>query len=42
MDTTHPPSAPSAANLENAISGIQYPDKTRIDGICITKAFYGR
>ena len=25
MDTSHPPSAPSAANLENALSGIQYP-----------------
>jgi len=25
MDTSHPPSAPSAANLENVLSGIQYP-----------------
>ena len=25
MDTSHPPSAPSAADLENALSGIQYP-----------------
>jgi hypothetical protein len=25
MDTFHPPSAPSAANLENVLSDIQYP-----------------
>ena len=25
MDTSHPSSAPSAANLENVLSGIQYP-----------------
>ena len=25
MDTSHPPSAPSAADLERALSGIQYP-----------------
>jgi uncharacterized protein YpuA (DUF1002 family) len=25
MDTSHPPSAPSAADLEKALSGIQYP-----------------
>jgi hypothetical protein len=25
MDTSHPPSAPSAADVEKALSGIQYP-----------------
>jgi hypothetical protein len=25
MDISHPPSAPSAADLERALSGIQYP-----------------
>ena len=30
MDTSHPPSAPSAADIEKALSGIQYP-KTKED-----------
>ncbi len=30
MDTSHPPSAPSAADIEKALSGIQYP-KTKDD-----------
>jgi hypothetical protein len=25
MDTSHPPSAPSAADIEKVLSGIQYP-----------------
>jgi hypothetical protein len=41
MHTSHPPSAPSAANLENALRYTISKDKRRVDGICITKTFYG-
>ncbi len=34
MSTSHPPNAPSAANMEKALSGIQYPNKK--EGLVVT------
>ena len=39
MDTSHPPSAPSAADLERSLSGI-HANKRKTGRICISKAFH--
>jgi hypothetical protein len=42
LTTSHPPQAPSAADVKKVLSGIQYQVKARFSAVCFPKGLYCR